>query len=104
MNTSCPRAPPRNISLTDPAARWTAAPGGQALYADSTNYLTDLPAGIIVVVQATPAHRTQDLDGQAVDRSRWRSGDERSLRGEAKAPLFAPSLRHISPLAIECPV
>jgi transposase len=28
---------PMNISLTDPAARWTAAPGGPAFYAYSTN-------------------------------------------------------------------
>lgn len=37
-----PGAPPKNISLTDPAARWTAAPGGPAFYAYSTNYLIDL--------------------------------------------------------------
>src|SRR5690348_4132984 len=36
-----PRAAPKNISLTDPAARWTAAPGGPAFYAYSTNYLID---------------------------------------------------------------
>jgi len=28
---------PKNISLTDPQARWTAAPGGPAFYAYSTN-------------------------------------------------------------------
>ena len=53
---------PKNISLTDPAARWTAAPGGPAFYAYSTNYLIDLQAGIIVDVEATPAHRTQEVD------------------------------------------
>jgi transposase len=36
---------PKNISLTDPAARWTAAPGGPAFYAYSTNYLIDLQQG-----------------------------------------------------------
>ena len=35
---------PMNISLTDPAARWTAAPGGPAFYAYSTNYLIDVHA------------------------------------------------------------
>ncbi|KSH14855.1 DDE transposase [Pseudomonas aeruginosa] len=54
--------PPKNVSLTDPAARWTAAPGGPAFYAYSTNYLIDLAAGIIVDVEATPAHRTQEVD------------------------------------------
>jgi transposase len=54
--------PPKNISLTDPAARWTAAPGGPAFFAYSTNYLIDLDAGIIVDVEATPAHRTQEVE------------------------------------------
>jgi transposase len=30
-------APPKSVSLTDPAARYTAAPGGPAFYAYSTN-------------------------------------------------------------------
>ena len=59
---SGPLSPPKNISLTDPAARWTAAPGGPAFYAYSTNYLIDLDAGIIVDVEATPAHRTDEVD------------------------------------------
>jgi transposase len=54
--------PPKNISPTDPAARWTAAPGGPAFYAYSTNYLIDLDAGIIVDVEATPAHRSEEVD------------------------------------------
>ena len=49
------------VSLTNPAARWTAAPGGPAFYAYSTNYLIGLDAGIIVDVEATPAHRTQEV-------------------------------------------
>jgi len=59
-----PDAPtaPKNVSLTDPAARWTAAPGGPAFFAYSTNYLIDLQAGIIVDVEATPAHRTQEVN------------------------------------------
>jgi transposase len=44
---------PKAISLTDPAASWTAAPGGPAFYAYSTNYLIDLKAGIIVDVEAS---------------------------------------------------
>jgi hypothetical protein len=54
-------APPKKVSQTDPAARWTAAPGGPAFYAYSTNYLIDTEAGIIVDVEATPAHRTQEV-------------------------------------------
>src|SRR6187402_379814 len=49
---------PKVISLTDPAARYTAAPGGPAFYAYSTNYLVDVDVGIIVDVEATPAIRT----------------------------------------------
>jgi transposase len=57
-----PPTAPKSISLTDPAARWTAAPGGPAFFAYSTNYLIDLQAGIIVDVEATPANRTQEVD------------------------------------------
>lgn len=53
---------PKKISLTDPAARWTAAPGGPAFYAYSTNYLVDLYAGIIVDVEATPTYRTDEVN------------------------------------------
>lgn len=45
----------RNISPTDPAAQWTAAPGGPAFYTCSSNYLIDLSAGIILDLEATPA-------------------------------------------------
>ncbi len=57
-----PATQPKNISLTDPAARWTAAPGAPAFYAYSINYLIDLHAGIIMDVEATPAYRTQEVD------------------------------------------
>ena len=56
----------KNISLTDPAARWTAAPGGPAFYAYSTNYLVDLHAGIIVDVEATPAYRTKEVNAAKI--------------------------------------
>lgn len=55
-------APPKSVSLTDPAARYTAAPGGPAFYAYSTNYLIDVDAGIIVDVEATPAFRTDEVN------------------------------------------
>lgn len=50
------------VSLTDPAARWTCAPGGPAFFAYSTNYLIDTEAGIVVDVEATPAHRTDEVN------------------------------------------
>ena len=50
------------MSLTDPAAQWTAAPGGPAFYAYSTNYLIDTKAGVIVDVEATPAYRTDEVN------------------------------------------
>ncbi len=53
---------PKSVSLTDPAARYTAAPGGPAFYAYSTNYLVDVQAGIIVDVEATPAFRTSEVN------------------------------------------
>jgi transposase len=53
---------PKNISLTDSGARWTAAPGCPAFFAYSTNYLVDIHAGVIVDVEATAAHRTEEND------------------------------------------
>jgi transposase len=61
LDAAEPRNVPKNISLTDPAAKWTAAPGGPAFYAYSTNYLIDVKAGVIVDVEATPAHRTDEV-------------------------------------------
>ena len=55
-------APPKSVSLTDPAARYTAAPGGPAFYAYSTNYLVDVEVGIIVDVEATAAFRTEEVN------------------------------------------
>lgn len=55
-------ASPKNISLTDPAARWTAAPGCPAYFAYSTNYLVDVHAGVIVDIEATSAHRTEETE------------------------------------------
>lgn len=52
---------PKNISLTDPAAQWSAA-GGPAFYAYSANYLIDTVAGIVIDVEATPAHRTDAIN------------------------------------------
>jgi hypothetical protein len=50
------------VSLTDPAATWTAAPGGPAFYAYSTNYLIDLDAGIIVDVEASAVNKTAEVE------------------------------------------
>jgi transposase len=71
-----PTPPGRNVSLTDPAAHWTAAPGGPPQYAYSTNYLIDLDAGIIVDVEATPANRTQEVESTKamIDRVEQRFG------------------------------
>ena len=55
-------ATPKNISLTDPQARWTAAPGGPAFYAYSDNYLIDIDHNIIVDVEPTPAHRSLGVE------------------------------------------
>jgi transposase len=53
---------PRRISLTDPQSRWTAATGDRAFFAYSTNYLIDTAHGVILDVEATPAHRTAELE------------------------------------------
>jgi IS5 family transposase len=56
----------KSISLTDPAAEWTCAPGGPAFFDYSTNYLVDVHAGVIVDVEATGAHRSQEVDSTRV--------------------------------------
>ncbi len=60
--TNDPGKPRKSISLTDPAASWTAAPGGPAFFAYSTNYLIDLKAGIIVDVEASAVNKTAEVD------------------------------------------
>ena len=54
------KSTPKNISLTDPAAQWSAA-WGPAFYAYSANYLIDIAAGIVVDVEATPAHKLDEI-------------------------------------------
>ncbi len=49
------------ISLTDPAATWTAA-GGPAFFAYSTNYLIDLKAGIIIDVEASAVNKAAEVN------------------------------------------
>lgn len=48
--------------MTDPGARWTAAHGGPAFYAYSTNYLIDLKSAIIVDVEATPTTHGDEIN------------------------------------------
>ena len=52
----------RKLSLSDPHSRWTAATGGIAFFAYSTNYLIDVAHGVILDVEATPAHRTAEVE------------------------------------------
>src|SRR5215467_1400607 len=71
-----PESARSNISVTDPAAEWTCAPGGPAFFAYSTNYLVDVRAGVIVDVEATGAHRTQEVNATRtmIDRVERRFG------------------------------
>jgi len=71
-----PESSRRNISVTDPAAEWTCAPGGPAFFAYSRNYLVDVGAGVIVDVEATSAHRIQEVHGTRtmIDRVEERFG------------------------------
>jgi hypothetical protein len=62
LENDAPRKAPKKLSLTDPMSRWTAARGGPAFYAYSTNYLVDTEAGIVVDVESTPAHRTEEVN------------------------------------------
>jgi IS5 family transposase len=53
--------PPKFVSPTDPAARWTAAAGGPACYAYCDNYLIDIEHAVIVDVEATTAVRQAEV-------------------------------------------
>lgn len=53
--------PSKRVSLTDPAATWTAAVDGPAFYAYSTNYLIDLQAGIILDVEASTVNKAAEV-------------------------------------------
>ncbi|BAE52108.1 Transposase and inactivated derivative [Paramagnetospirillum magneticum AMB-1] len=52
---------PKFVSPADPAARWTAAHGGQAFFAYSTNYLIVLDHAVIVDVEASTAVRQAEV-------------------------------------------
>lgn len=66
--------PPKHLSPTDPAARWTASWGGPAVYAYCTNYLIDVEHAVIVDVEATTAVRQAKVGAAQtmIDRTRER--------------------------------
>ena len=67
---------PKLVSPTDPAARWTAAKGGPAVYAYADNYLIDLKHAVIVDVEATTAVRQAEVTAAKtmIDRTAERLG------------------------------
>jgi len=73
-NTQIPST--RKVSPTDPAASYTAAPGGPAFYAYSTNYLVDTDHGIIMDVEPSTANRAQEVESTRtmIDRVEERFG------------------------------
>ena len=56
-----PKPEPKSISLTDPAARWTALKG-PAQFAYSNNAMVDVSSGVTVDVEATPAYRIDEVN------------------------------------------
>ena len=58
-------SPPKRVSLTDPAATWTAA-AGPAIFAYSTNYLIDLKAGMIVDVEASAVSKLAEVEATKI--------------------------------------
>ena len=67
---------PKFVSPTDPAARWTAASGGPAVYAYADNYLIDLKHAVIMDVEATTAVRQAEVTAAKtmIDRTADRLG------------------------------
>jgi transposase len=68
--------PAKSVSLTDPGSRWTAAMGGPAFFAWSTNYLVDIETSVIVDVEASVANRTAEVEAtkMMIDRTQTRFG------------------------------
>ena len=54
-------AVPKFVSPSDPAAQWTGAHKGQACFAYSDNYLTDVKFGVIVDVEASRSIRQAEV-------------------------------------------
>ena len=52
---------PKNVSLTDPDARWASSHLGSADFFYATNYLVDTDFGMILDVEATPANRAEEV-------------------------------------------
>ena len=52
---------PKNVSLTDPHARWASSHLGSADFYYATNYLVDTDYGMILDVEATPANRAEEV-------------------------------------------
>lgn len=69
-------APPKEISLSDPASRLTAAVGRPAFFGWCTNYLIDVKHAVIMDVEATPALRTAEVNAARamIDRVEHRFG------------------------------
>ena len=53
--------PPKEVSLTDPQAAWTARKGVDPFFAYDANYLIDNKLGIIVDAEGTRANRTDEI-------------------------------------------
>ncbi len=60
LDNSTNRTKPASLSLTDPAARWTAS-RGKAQFAYSTNYMVDVEWGVIVDVETSPGNRIDEV-------------------------------------------
>jgi len=67
---------PKQLAVTDPAARWTAATRERAFFAYSTNYLIDLDHAVIVGVEATTSVRQAEVTAQRrmIERAQERFG------------------------------
>jgi transposase len=68
--------PPSRVSLSDPAARYTSAHGGQAQFCYATNYLIDVANAVIIDVEASTAVRQAEVTAarRMVERSHDRFG------------------------------
>lgn len=84
---------PKFISPADPAARWTAAHGGQAFFAYLTNYLIDLKHAVIMDVEATTAVRQAEVGAARtmIGRTQDRIGTWPEKTWRATSPPLMPT-------------
>ena len=100
---NCSGTTPKAISLTDPAATWTAAPGGPAFYSPMCRSPTTAPGRCCPALSSTPSTRTTrfywrpaGISSRSAATGRWPSSATGTWSAVAERTVL-PSLAERSP-------